>query len=216
MKTLLFQGDSITDAGRTATDNPSFVSPGYPLMGMGFGYPHLLASKICAEHPQDWTVLNRAITGNRVVDLYARWKLDTLNLKPDVLSILIGINDVWHEFKRQNGVEAPRYDEFYRRLLDWCLQTNPNMQFVLLEPFAFVEGEVTPEWWEDIASRQKIVRKIAQDYKAIFVPLQNVFDEAKKRAPGNFWLADGVHPTLPGHHLIAKAWLAATATLFAE
>ena len=216
MKTLLFQGDSITDAGRTATDNASFISPGYPLMGMGFGYPHLLASKICAEHPQDWTVLNRAITGNRVVDLYARWKLDTLNLNPDVLSILIGINDVWHEFKRQNGVEAPRYDEFYRRLLDWCLQTNPDMQFILLEPFAFVEGEVTPEWWEDIAGRQQIVRKIAQDYNAIFVPLQNVFDEAKKRAPGNFWLADGVHPTLPGHHLIAKAWLAATATLFAE
>jgi len=212
MKTLLFQGDSITDAGRTDTLN--FISPGWPLMGMGFGYSHLLASKICAEHPQDWTVLNRAVTGNRVVDLYARWKLDALNLHPDVLSILIGINDVWHEFKRQNGVETPRFDEFYRRLLDWTLQSNPDVKFVLLEPFAFTQGEVTEEWRGDIAAKQQVVRQIAKDYNTIFVPLQQVFDDALKRAPGDFWLADGVHPTLPGHHLIAKAWLAATQGIF--
>ena len=212
MKTLLFQGDSITDAGRTDTLN--FISPGWPLMGMGFGYPRLLASKICAEHPQDWTVLNRAVTGNRVVDLYARWKLDALNLHPDVLSILIGINDVWHEFKRQNGVETPRFDEFYRRLLDWTLQSNPDVKFVLLEPFAFTQGEVTEEWRGDIAAKQQVVRQIAKDYNTIFVPLQQVFDDALKRAPGDFWLADGVHPTLPGHHLIAKAWLAAPQGIF--
>ncbi len=214
MKTLLFQGDSITDAGRTGTDNPSFVSPGYPLMGMGFGYPHLLASKICAEHPQDWTVLNRAVTGNRVVDLYARWKIDAVNLKPDVLSILLGINDVGHEFSRQNGVETPRFDEFYRRLLDWSLQANPDTKFILMEPFAFIQGDVTAEWIVEVVARQQVVRQIAKDYNAIFIPLQQVFDDAKKRAPGDFWLADGIHPTLPGHHLIAKAWLDATQGIF--
>lgn len=212
MKTLLFQGDSITDAGRTDTLN--FISPGWPLMGMGFGYPHLLASKICAEHPNDWTVLNRAITGNRVVDLYARWKLDALNLKPDVISILIGINDIWHEFERQNGVETPRFDEFYRRLLDWSLKSNPKMQFILLEPFVLFHGAVAEEWRKEVTEKREVVRQIAKDYNTIFVPLQSVFDEATKRAPGDFWLADGVHPTLPGHHLIAKAWLAATQGLF--
>ena len=212
MKTLLFQGDSITDAGRT--DTLKFISPGWPLMGMGFGYPHLLASKICAEHPNDWTVLNRAITGNRVVDLYARWKLDALNLKPDVISILIGINDIWHEFERQNGVETPRFDEFYRRLLDWSLQSNPKMQFILLEPFVLFHGAVAEEWRKEVTEKREVVRQIAKDYNTIFVPLQSVFDEATKRAPGDFWLADGVHPTLPGHHLIAKAWLAATQGLF--
>ena len=212
MKTLLFQGDSITDAGRT--DTLKFISPGWPLMGMGFGYPHLLASKICAEHPNDWTVLNRAITGNRVVDLYARWKLDALNLKPDVISILIGINDIWHEFERQNGVETPRFDEFYRRLLDWSLKSNPKMQFILLEPFVLFHGAVAEEWRKEVTEKQAVVRQIAKDYNTIFVPLQSVFDEATKRAPGDFWLADGVHPTLPGHHLIAKAWLAATQGLF--
>ena len=214
MKTLLFQGDSITDAGRTATDTPAFVSPGFPLMGMGFGYPHLLASKICAEHPQDWTVLNRAVSGHRVVDLYARWKMDAVNIRPDVLSILIGINDVGHEFWRQNGVETPRFDEFYRRLLDWSLQANQDTKFILLEPFAFIQGDVTEAWIVEVAARQQVVRQIAKDYNAIFVPLQSVFDEAKKRAPGDFWLADGVHPTLPGHHLIAKAWLKATEGIF--
>ena len=212
MKTLLFQGDSITDAGRTDTLN--FISPGWPLMGMGFGYPHLLASKICAEHPNDWTVLNRAITGTRVVDLYARWKLDALNLKPDVISILIGINDIWHEFERQNGVETPRFDEFYRRLLDWSLKSNPKMQFILLEPFVLFHGAVAEEWRKEVTEKREVVRQIAKDYNTIFVPLQSVFDEATKRAPGDFWLADGVHPTLPGHHLIAKAWLAATQGLF--
>ena len=212
MKTLLFQGDSITDAGRT--DTLKFISPGWPLMGMGFGYPHLLASKICAEHPNDWTVLNRAVTGNRVVDLYARWKLDALNLKPDVISILIGINDIWHEFERQNGVETPRFDEFYRRLLDWSLQSNPKMQFILLEPFVLFHGAVVEEWRKEVTEKREVVRQIAKDYNTIFVPLQSVFDEATKRAPGDFWLADGVHPTLPGHHLIAKAWLAATQGIF--
>ncbi|MBR4517618.1 MAG: SGNH/GDSL hydrolase family protein [Victivallales bacterium] len=212
MKTLLFQGDSITDAGRTDTLN--FISPGWPLMGMGFGYPHLLASKICAEHPTEWTVLNRAVTGNRVVDLYARWKLDALNLKPDVISILIGINDIWHEFSRQNGVETPRFNEFYRRLLDWSLQSNPKMQFILLEPFALYHTAVTEEWRKEVVEKQEVVRQIAKDYNTIFIPLQSVFDEATKRAPGDFWLADGVHPTLPGHHLIAKAWLAATQGIF--
>ena len=212
MKTLLFQGDSITDAGRT--DTLKFISPGWPLMGMGFGYPHLLASKICAEHPNDWTVLNRAVTGNRVVDLYARWKLDALNLKPDVISILIGINDIWHEFERQNGVETPRFDEFYRRLLDWSLQSNPKMQFILLEPFVLFHGAVAEEWRKEVTEKREVVRQIAKDYNTIFVPLQSVFDEATKRAPGDFWLADGVHPTLPGHHLIAKAWLAATKEIF--
>ena len=88
------------------------------------------------------------------------------------------------------------------------------MQFILLEPFALYHTAVTEEWRKEVVEKQEVVRQIAKDYNTIFIPLQSVFDEATKRAPGDFWLADGVHPTLPGHHLIAKAWLAATQGIF--
>ena len=106
MKTILFQGDSITDAGR-ARDNDSNV---------GIGYPVLVKGTLGFEHPGEYTFLNRGISGNRVVDVYARIKSDIINLKPDVMSILIGVNDVWHEFSRKNGVDAEKFEKVYSML----------------------------------------------------------------------------------------------------
>ena len=206
MKTLLFQGDSITDCGRT----------GFPDKDdhMGLGYPRFIAAQLLGDQPEkDWKIFNRGISGNRVVDLYARWKLDTLNLNPDILSILIGVNDTWHEKARQNGVEVPRFDKFYRELLDWTLQSNPNIKFVLMDPFVLTFGAVDETWLSEINERREVVRKIAEDYKTVFVPLQDIFNEAVKRAPQEYWLRDGVHPTPAGHRLIQKAWLEAAAEL---
>lgn len=203
MKTLLFQGDSITDCGRSRTDD-NYI---------GSGYPAFIAAQLLGDQPEkNWNILNRGISGNRVVDLYARWRIDALNLNPDILSILIGVNDTWHE-QNQNGVDVPRYDKFYRMLMDWTRQALPDTKIVLMEPFVLETGAVTSSWLPEIRERQEDVRKIAEDYNTVFVPLQKLFDDAAKLAPMNYWLRDGVHPTPAGHRLIQKAWLEAAAEL---
>ena len=208
-KTLVFMGDSITDCGRTTSNDPG------PNSGFGPGYPNLIGSKLLGEQPElNWSIYNRGISGNRIVDLYARWKIDTLNLKPDYISILIGVNDVWHEKARQNGVDTPRFEQFYKMLLDWSLQALPNVKFILMEPFVLPFGAVSgPDWIEEVAERGRVVRQIAQDYKAVFLPVQSILNDALKRAPQEYWLVDGVHPQPAGHQLIAEAWLEAAKDL---
>ena len=207
MKTLLFQGDSITDCGRITSGGA-----GYPKDLWGPGYAGVIATKLMSEQPGKWNIINRGISGNRIVDLYARWRIDAINLNPDILSILIGVNDTWHEC-RQNGVDVPRYDKFYRMLMDWTLEALPNVKFVLMEPFVLPFAAVDESWLPEINARREVVRKIAEDYKTVFVPLQTVFNDALKRAPQEYWLRDGVHPTTAGHRLIQKAWLEAAKDL---
>ena len=205
-KVLLFQGDSITDTGRSReADVPANV-------GLGTGYALMTAAELLASQPEkDWQIYNRGISGNRVVDLYARWKIDALNLCPDVLSILIGVNDTWHEKNNRNGVEVERYDMIYRMLLDWTKKVLPETKLILMEPFVLVTGAVEADWVADIDARRQVVKKIAADYGAVFLPLQEMFNEACKRAPMEYWLRDGVHPTAAGHKLITDAWLKAAA-----
>ena len=102
-KVILFQGDSITDCGRDRNVSES----------IGTGYPRLTAAKLGFENPGEYTFYNRGISGNRIVDLYARIKLDIINLKPDYMSILIGVNDVWHEVMRKNGVDTKKFEKIY-------------------------------------------------------------------------------------------------------
>ncbi len=209
MKTLLFQGDSITDCGRITTGGA-----GYPLNLWGAGYPGLIASELLGSRPEEgWNIINRGISGNRVVDLYARWKIDALNLHPDIISILIGVNDTWHGKCTDNGVEVPRYEQFYRMLLDWSLESNPNMKFVLLEPFVLPFGAVQEDWVPEIDQRRAVVRKLSEEYHTAFVPLQSAFHDALKRAPQEYWLVDGVHPQPAGHWLIAQEWFKAAKNL---
>ena len=204
MKTLVFQGDSITDCRRTVIDDGN---------SLGLGYPNYIGAQLMGDQPEKgWNIINRGISGNRIVDLYARWKRDTLNFRPDILSILIGVNDTWHECK-QNGVEVPRYDKFYRMLLDWTIQVLPEIKIVLMEPFVLPFGAVEESWLPEMEARREVVRRIAEEYNTVFVPLQQVFNDALKRAPQEYWLYDGVHPTPAGHRLIQKAWLDAAADL---
>ncbi len=204
MKTILFQGDSITDAGRDKSGNP--LPPG---AGLGVGYPLLVAARLLCDQPGKWNIVNKAISGNRVVDLYARWKIDTLKIKPDILSIMIGVNDTWHEKGSGNGVEVPRYERIYRELLQWTKDTLPNIQFVLLEPYVHVFGAVADDWVDEIKQRQDVVKKLAKEFNAIFIPSQAILDKALAKAPQDHWTADGVHPRLAGHQLFADAWLKA-------
>ena len=199
---LLFQGDSITDAGR---DRRNYHD-------LGKGYPKYAAEFLKEGNPDiDFDFIDLGISGNRTPDLYARWKIDALNLKPDILSILIGVNDTWHEMARQNGVEVPRYEMIYRMLLEWTKKELPETKLVLMEPFVFLSEVVEESWVDEINARREVVRKLAGEFDTLFIPLQSLFDEAlKKNSSTTYWLRDGVHPTSAGHQLITEAWLKAT------
>ena len=203
IKTILFQGDSITDAKRDR-ETPNGYGP-----DTGSGYATLVAGKLLAANiGKEFRCINRGISGNRVVDLYARWKIDALNLKPDLLSILVGVNDTWHEFAKQNGVEPERYEKIYRMLLEWTKAELPDVRLVLCEPFSLLSEIVTPEWLDEVKQRGVIVKKLAAEFDATFVPLQQLLEEAAAKANDNLKiLRDGVHPTLLGAQLIADQWL---------
>jgi len=200
---LLFQGDSITDTGR----NREITQPNIG-SALGTGYCHLIAAHLLAGRPNDGLqIYNRGISGHRVVDLYARWRVDAINLQPDVISILIGVNDTWHGFMYDNGVEVERFATVYRMLLDYTRQQLPNVQFVLCEPFVLPCGVVTEAWVAEMDQRRAIVRGLAKTVDAILVPFQGVLREALRQAPAEYWAADGVHPTPAGHRLLADCWL---------
>ncbi|MBQ8814403.1 MAG: SGNH/GDSL hydrolase family protein [Lachnospiraceae bacterium] len=202
MKTILFQGDSITDAGRSRENDAN----------TGIGYPTLVKAEIGYEFPNQYVMYNRGISGNRVVDVYARIKKDIINLKPDVMSILIGVNDVWHEFDFQNGVDADKYFKVYSMLIEEIREALPEVKIMILEPFV-LRGTATEAVWEDFSAevykRAEMAKKIAKSYSLPFITLQDKFDEAVKSAPESYWLRDGVHPTTAGHELIKREWIKA-------
>ena len=201
--TILFQGDSITDTKRDRDVTQANYSH-----ALGVGYCNHVAAHMLRQRPADnLQFYNRGISGNRIVDLYARWRVDAINLKPDVISILIGVNDTWHEFKAQNGVEPERYAMVYRMSLDYTRQQLPDVQFVLCEPFVFKCGVVTEAWIDEINQRRQVVRRLADEFGACFVPFQSALEGVLNCAPPEYWLADGVHPTTAGHRVLAECWV---------
>lgn len=199
---ILFLGDSITDTGRN-TGSGSLVS-------IGQGYALIADARLSVDYPQKFEFINRGISGNRIVDIYARIKADCWNLEPDVISLLIGVNDVWHEVGNKNGVDAKRFERIYSMLISDTLERLPRCKFMILEPFV-LHGGATDEKWDiftgETALRAEAARRVAAETKQLFLPLQRKFDEACSLAPSTYWLGDGVHPTPAGHQLIADAWL---------
>lgn len=200
MKTILFQGDSITDAGRNR-DNPS---------NMGQGYPNFVAGRLGLQKPGMYEFYNRGISGNRIVDLYARMKSDILNIQPDYMSILIGVNDVWHERDWKNGVSAPKFKKIYSMLLEEVKEELPEIKMMLLEPFV-LSGPATENsisWFrEEVGLRAEAVKELATEYSLPFVPLQEDLDKLSEFAPATHWLGDGVHPTVYFHQYLADKWI---------
>lgn len=197
MKTVLFQGDSITDAGRSRTNDAE----------MGYGYPTLVTAELSAEYPEQFEFINKGISGNRVVDLYARIKSDFINIKPDYLTILIGVNDVWHEFQSRNGVDNDKYFEIYCKLIEEIKAMLPEVKIFILEPFVLKASATSDNYSvfrRETEMRAKSSKAVAEKYSLEFIPLQQMFDDAEKKAQASFWLADGVHPTAAGHRLIAN------------
>ena len=200
---ILFQGDSITDAGRNRDRDDNY----------GWGYPTMIAGKLGLSAPGKYAFLNRGVGGDRVVDLYARWKRDCLNWEPDVLSILVGINDVWHEVSRSNGVETEKYEFVYDALLKETTCKLPEVKLIILEPFV-LPGTATQEHWDyfaaEVPKRAAVAKSLAQKYGAAFVQTQTLFEQlCTKDVGAETWLVDGVHPTAAGHALLTREWLKA-------
>lgn len=198
---VLFQGDSITDAFR----KPAEINPAFQL---GTGYVFLIASELALQHPGDYELLNRGVSGNGVDDLQKRWPEDTLSLAPDVLTILIGVNDAIRRVQRNRNLTTEQFTEIYQSLIDSARGVRPGLEIVLMEPFLVAAGDVDDRWWQEIREIQGAVRRIARANNLALIGLQNVFNRAVERAPAGFWAYDGFHPTHAGFRLIADAWLA--------
>ena len=212
MKNVVFLGDSITDWGRNRGDDRF----------LGSGYPTLVSAKLGAEYPKQYIFLNRGISGNRIVDIYSRIRCDCINLEPDVVSILIGVNDVWHNvgvyddngrcYLKNNGVPNERYEQIYSMMVEDIKAANPNTEIMILEPFVrkgFSTERDYDAFVKEVFEKAAIAKKVAEKYGLTFVELQKVFDDACEIAEETYWLADGVHPTNAGHQIVADEWIKA-------
>jgi lysophospholipase L1-like esterase len=203
---ILFQGDSITDSGRKR-DDTKYNTPG----NLGNGYPfHAAAELLLDQAGKDLKIYNKGISGNKVYQLAERWEKDCLDLKPTVLSILIGVNDYWHKHNGQYDGTVEVYKRDLKALLERTRKALPGIKFIIGEPFA-VKGvkAVSDTWYPEFDTYRVAAKEIAKEFDAIFIPYQKVFDEAEKVAPGVYWTGDGVHPSLAGAKLMAQAWLKA-------
>lgn len=197
MKTIVFLGDSITDANRSR-DNEN---------DRGIGYPTLISAELGYEFPGCYRFINEGISGNRIVDLYARVRRDVINNKPDCLTVLIGINDVWHELGDKNGIDNEKFFNVYSLLIEEIKRMLPDIKIIILEPFVLKASATAGKWnvfRRETEMRALSAKKIAEKFGLDFVPLQDKFDEALLKAPASYWLSDGVHPTSAGHELIAR------------
>jgi lysophospholipase L1-like esterase len=202
---ILFQGDSITDAGR---DRGRYYANETP--GLGNGYVYQVLAEILGSNPgKNLKCYNRGISGNKVYQLADRWDDDCLNLKPNILSILIGVNDFWHTLSGNYPATVKTFEDDLRKLLDRTVKALPGIKLILGEPFAVKGGTAINEKWSDFPPYQEAVRKIAADYKAYLVPCQKIFDDALESAPASYWCPDGVHPSIAGAYLMKNAWLQA-------
>ena len=198
---ILFYGDSITDACRERTNDASNLS-------LGAGYVMQTAGKLYEKSPVDYEIVNRGISGNRIVDLYARIKQDVWNERPNLLSILVGINDIWHEIDFENGVDLKRFDRMYRMMIEDTLAVLPNIKIILSEPFV-CHGFAADKYYDRFCEAfeyAKVVKQISEDYGLYFLSLQKALDEANEKY-GYVFISDGVHPTVQGSVLIANQWI---------
>lgn len=202
MKIFLFQGDSITDANRD-DENPE-------ISGLGCGYAFLMASEFESNNKGKIKFINRGVSGDRITDVYARIKEDIINLKPDYLSILIGVNDVSHELTMSCGVSPKKFRKIYEMLIEEIRESLPQVEIIILEPFV-LKGSATEKLWNEfrteVRKMAEISAQMAQDYNLHFLSLQDEFDKASLDGNLSRWSADGIHPTTEGHQLIKEKLL---------
>jgi lysophospholipase L1-like esterase len=201
---ILFQGDSITDVGRDRT-----VADANHAKALGNGYPAMIAGALLSTGAP-WRIYNRGIAGHKVPQLQARWDRDTLALKPDILSILIGVNDYWHTKSLNYTGTAADYETGLTGLVTETRKAFPQVHVVLLEPFVAQFGAVDASWFPAFDERRAVAARVATATGSTYVPLQAVFDRLGHQTTPQEWFQDGVHPTVLGHAAIAEQWRLAT------
>ena len=201
---ILFQGDSITDAGR---DKESMLPNERRALGNGYAYL-TTAALLNRFANKDVKIYNGGISGNKVYQLAERWQKDCLDLRPAVLSILIGVNDYWHKHTGRYDGTVDVYENDYRTLLKRTKQSLPNVRLVIGEPFAVLGCKSVDEtWFPEFDAYRAVAKKLAKEFNAIFIPYHDVFAKAVKIAPPTYWTPDGVHPSFAGSALMAETWM---------
>ena len=227
---MLFQGDSITDAGR----NRESAAEANQQAALGNGYAWLAAVELLlqaqpgptatasttttttttttatttTELPPNLRVFNRGISGHKVFQLANRWQQDCIDLQPDVLSILIGVNDIWHSLGGNYDGTVEIYERDYDALLARTRKELPTTRIVVCEPFVLRCGAVNDKWFPQFDEYRAAARRVADKHHATFVAFQSMFDQAIRYAPPEHWAKDGVHPSRDGAALMAHTWLA--------
>jgi len=195
---ILFIGDSVTDCGRNRED----------LSDLGPSYVKKIDSYLKAFFAELLLrVMNKGVSGNRVIDLQARWQDDCLCYKPDIINILIGINDCWRRFDNNDSTSAEDFEKRYDSILLAAQKTGAKL--TLMEPFVLPYPADRTLWREDLDPKIQMARKLARKYEAKLIPLDGILASLITSKEPQFYSADGVHPTNAGHAVIAKAWLEA-------
>ncbi|MDR2656669.1 MAG: SGNH/GDSL hydrolase family protein [Oscillospiraceae bacterium] len=198
--TILFQGDSVTDCGRSRQNDDY----------LGSGYPALIKAAMDAHVPElGLRVINRGVSGDRVKNLAARWDADCVTVNPDVVSILIGINDTWRSYDSNDPTSAEAYAADYRKILERTKAETKVRQFILMDPFVLPVPDDRRAWRVDLDPRITVVRDLAREFKAIYIPLDALFAKESIKLGCAALAGDGVHPTPVGHAFIAKNWIKA-------
>jgi len=212
---ILFTGDSITDGGRYKKKSQEWDLNHQ----MGHSYPYIVNGILGSNYPEKQFIFkNKGVSGNRVIDLYARVETDLFPIEPDVLSILVGVNDGPIDTNNLEPTPQKKYETIYRMLLDDVKEKLPACKIILMEPFVCNAGKMKengeyPIWHECVSGYAATVKKLSEDYGTIFVPLQDKFDERCAKFAPEYWCWDGVHPTENGHGLIAQEWMNAAKEL---
>ncbi len=198
---ILFQGDSITDCGRDRED----------IKSLSHGYPGVVSSMYQLLFPgNEVTFINKGISGNRVVDLLARYDTDIKEIKPDFISILIGINDTWRRYDRNDPTSTEEFEEGYRELLEKIKLDLPHCKIMIIEPFLLNSLPDREKWREDLDPKIQVVRKLAKEYADLYLPLDGIFAKAEVERYTCVEMAeDGVHPSAIGHAIIAEEYMKA-------
>lgn len=186
-RTIVFAGDSVTDCGRRG--DPA---------GLGDGYVKNLYDALGPDRPR---IVNVGISGNRAKDLAARWQSDVLAHEPDLVSVLIGINDTWRRYDKSDPTSTESFERSYRALLDGI-----QAQLVLVEPFLLAVKEEQHDWREDLDPKIEVVRRLAAEYGALLVPADVELNRQAATVGAVTLADDGVHPSKAGHQALADLW----------
>lgn len=193
---VVFQGDSVTDCMRGRFNDDD----------LGDGYVMMAAASFAAQFPEKQVqFFNRGNSGDRVRDLRARWEEDCLALRPDWVSILVGINDTWRRYDANDPTPVAAFEAGYRAILEATAAQGARL--MLCEPFLLPVTPGQMAWREDLDPKIGVIRQLAREFRAWFIPLDGLFAQVATLREPAFWADDGVHPTHAGHALIARAWL---------